>query len=142
MIRLKNYLVKDLLEIMKMAHRREEKTVNTRRFGIIGEKIAQGYLINKGYEILETNFYTKRGEIDIITKKDNCIVFVEVKTRTNLKFGTPAMAVNSTKRKHIKSVAKTFLYLHRLCECDVRFDVVEIFIKDGKCEINHLERIM
>ena len=43
--------------------------MNTRRFGIIGEKIAQGYLINKGYEILETNFYTKRGEIDIITKK-------------------------------------------------------------------------
>lgn len=116
--------------------------MNTRRFGIIGEKIAQGFLINKGYEILETNFYTKRGEIDIITKKGNCIVFVEVKTRTNLKFGTPAMAVNSTKRKHIKSVAKTFLYLHRLCECDVRFDVIEIFIKDGKCEINHLEGIM
>lgn len=116
--------------------------MNTRRFGIIGEKLAQGYLINKGHEILETNFYTKRGEIDIIAKKDNCIVFVEVKTRTNLKFGTPAMAVTFTKRKHIKSVAKTFLYLHRLYGYDVRFDVVEVFIHDGKCEINQLEGIM
>ena len=111
--------------------------MNTRRFGIIGEKIAQGYLINKGYEILETNFYTKRGEIDIITKKDNCIIFAEVKTRTNLKYGTPAMAVNYTKRKHIKSVAKTFLYLRRLYGYDVRFDVVEVYFDEER--INHIE---
>lgn len=116
--------------------------MNTRRFGIIGEKIAQGYLINKGYEILENNFHTRRGEVDIIAKKNNCIVFVEVKTRTNLKFGTPAMAVNAIKKKHIKSVAKTFLYLRRLYGYDVRFDVVEVFIHDGKCEINHLAGIM
>lgn len=116
--------------------------MNTKRFGIIGEKIAQGYLINKGYEIIETNFYTKRGEIDIIAQNDKCIIFVEVKTRTNLKFGTPAMSVNSTKRKHIKSVAKTFIYLNRLYKYEVRFDVVEIFINNGKCEINHIEGAM
>ncbi len=50
--------------------------MNTRRFGIIGEKIAQGYLLKKGYKILETNFYTKKGEIDIIVQKNNCIIFV------------------------------------------------------------------
>lgn len=116
--------------------------MNKRRFGIIGEKIVQGYLINKGYEIIETNYYTKKGEIDIICKKENCIIFVEVKTRTNLKFGTPAMAVNSTKKKHIKSVAKTFLYLNRLQKYDVRFDVVEVFVNEGKCKINHIEGIM
>ena len=116
--------------------------MNTRRFGIIGEKIAQGYLINSGYEILKTNFYTKMGEIDIIAKKDKYIVFAEVKTRTNLKFGTPAMSVNSKKKKHIKSVAKLFLYLHKLYEQDVRFDIIEIFIHAGKCKINHLEGIM
>lgn len=116
--------------------------MNKRRFGIVGEKIAKGYLINKGYEIVETNFYTKRGEIDIIAKKHNCIIFLEVKTRTNLKFGTPAMAVNSTKKKHIKSVAKTFLHLNRLYGYNVRFDVVEVFINDGKCKINHIEGIM
>ncbi len=116
--------------------------MNKRKFGIIGEKIVQGYLANKGYEIIETNYYTKKGEIDIICQKDNCIIFVEVKTRTNLKFGTPAMAVNFTKKKHIKSVAKTFLYLNRLQKYDVRFDVVEVFINDGKCNINHIEGIM
>lgn len=116
--------------------------MNKRKFGIIGEKIAQGFLLNKGYEILETNFYTKRGEIDIIAQKNKCIVFVEVKTRTNLKFGTPAMAVNSTKKKHIKSVAKTFLHLYRLNNCEIRFDVIEVFINDGKCEINHIEGAM
>ena len=116
--------------------------MNTRKFGIIGEKIAQAHLCNKGYEIVETNFYTKRGEIDIIAKKDKWIIFVEVKTRSNLKFGTPAMAVNYTKRKHIKSAAKTFLYLKKLYGHEVRFDVVEVFINDGKCKINHMEGTM
>lgn len=116
--------------------------MNNRRFGIIGEKIAQGFLLNKGYDILETNFYTKRGEIDIIAKKDKCIVFIEVKTRTSLKYGTPAMAVNSIKKKHIKSVAKTFLHLHRLSNSEIRFDVIEVFINEGKCEVNHIEGAM
>ena len=116
--------------------------MNKRKYGIIGEKIAQSYLINKDYEIIETNYYTKRGEIDIFCKKDNCIVFVEVKTRTNLKFGTPAMAVNITKKKRIISSAKTFLFLHKLQNYEIRFDVVEVFISDGKCKINHLEGVM
>lgn len=116
--------------------------MNKRKFGIVGEKLAQGYLINKGYEVIETNFYTKRGEIDIVAKKDDCIIFVEVKTRTNFKFGTPAMAVNSTKKKHIKCVAKTFLHLNKLYSKEVRFDVIEVFINDGKCKINHIEGIM
>lgn len=116
--------------------------MNKRKFGIIGEKIAQGFLLNKGYEILETNFYTKCGEIDIIAKLDKCIVFIEVKTRSSLKYGTPAMAVNTIKKKHIKCVAKTFMYLHRLYNCEIRFDVIEIFINEGKCKINHIEGAM
>lgn len=116
--------------------------MNSRRFGLIGEKIAQGYLINKKYEILETNFYAKTGEIDIIAKKNNNIIFVEVKTRSNLKFGTPAMAIDSTKKKHIKRAAKVYIYLNKLFEYDVRFDVVEVFINNGKCKINHIEDVM
>lgn len=80
--------------------------MNTRKFGIIGEKIAQGYLINKGYEILENNYYTRRGEIDIIAKINNTISFVEVKTRNNLEYGSPAMAVNGVKKKNIKVLPK------------------------------------
>lgn len=116
--------------------------MNKRKFGIIGEKIAQGYLINKGYKILQTNYYTKKGEIDIIAKKDKTIVFVEVKTRTNIKYGTPAMAVNYTKKRNIRNVAKIFLHLNGLNNSAVRFDVVEVFFKEGKCEINHIEGAM
>ena len=116
--------------------------MNKRKFGIIGEKIAQDYLRNQGYKILETNFYTKRGEIDIITQKDECIVFIEVKTRTNLKYGTPAMAVNSVKKKHIKHASEIFLTVNKVNEFDVRFDVIEVIIMNGKCDINHLEGVM
>lgn len=116
--------------------------MNTRRFGIIGEKIAQKFLRNNGYKILETNFYTKMGEIDIIAEKDNCIIFVEVKTRTSLKFGAPAMAVDLNKRKRIKNSAKVFLYINKLENRIVRFDVIEVFINEGKCNINHIEGIM
>lgn len=116
--------------------------MNKRKFGIIGEKIAQRYLKDKGYEILETNFYTKQGEIDIISRKDNCIIFVEVKTRNNLDYGTPAMSINTIKKKHIKSTAKIFIHINGLYKYDVRFDVVEVIIKNGKCKINHIERIM
>ena len=116
--------------------------MNKRKFGIIGEKIAQDYLRNKDYEILENNFYTKKGEIDIIAQKSKCIIFVEVKTRTSFKFGTPAMAVNKKKKKHIKNTAKIFLHFNKLNNCEVRFDVIEIFINNGKCQINHIKGAM
>ena len=116
--------------------------MNTRKFGIIGEKIAQGYLINKGYEILESNYYTRRGEIDIIAKINNTISFVEVKTRNNLDYGSPAMAVNGVKKKNIKIAAKVYSCLKDLYSYDIRFDVIEIIIKNGKCKINHMKGIM
>ena len=110
--------------------------------GDFGEECAKKYLEDNGYKILTQNYNCRFGEIDIIALDDNCLVFVEVKTRTNLKFGTPAMAVNFTKKKHIKSAAKTFLYLNRRYGDEVRFDVVEIFINNGKCEIEHIEGAM
>ncbi len=116
--------------------------INKRKIGIIGEKLAQKYLIDKEYKIIATNFYTKRGEIDIIAKKEQCIIFVEVKTRSNLKYGTPAMAVGNMKKNHIKTAAKVFLQLNRLQNCSVRFDVIEIYIIDGKYRINHIKNIM
>ena len=116
--------------------------MNNRKFGIVGEKIAQKYLIDKKYRILQKNYYTKKGEIDIIAKKDNCIIFVEVKSRSNLNFGTPAMAVNNTKIRHIKNSAKIFLHLNKLYKHEIRFDVIEIFINNRKCKINHIKGAM
>ena len=113
--------------------------MNTRRFGIIGEKLAQGYLINKGYEILETNFYTKRGEIDIIAKKNNCIIFVEVKTRSDGMMYSPADAVDFAKRSKIISTAQIYLKDYDM-KRQPRFDIIEVYFKDEKpVKINHIE---
>ena len=116
--------------------------INKRRFGIIGEKIAKDYLSQKGYHIITTNFYTRNGEIDIIAKKENYIDFREVKTRTSNIYGTPASAVNKTKIKHMSDAARVFLRLNKFNKYEIRFDVIEIFIKDGKCKINHIKQII
>lgn len=113
-----------------------------KRIGIIGEKIAQEYLIKNEFKIIETNFLTKKGEIDIIAQKENYIIFIEVKTRTNLLFGTPAMSINNIKKKHIKSAAEIYIYQNRLYKNNIRFDVLEVFLNDGKCKINHIKDIM
>lgn len=111
-----------------------------KELGKKGELIAEKFLIKKGYEIICKNFYTKKGEIDIIAQKNNEIIFVEVKTRTNLKFGTPAMAINYTKKKHIKLSAKIFLYLNQDIKYNsIRFDVIEVFVKGNKYIINHIK---
>ena len=111
-----------------------------KELGKKGELIAEEFLIKNEYKIICKNFYTKKGEIDIIVQKDNEIIFVEVKTRTNLKFGTPAMAINYTKKKYIKLSAKIFLYLNQdIKYSSIRFDVIEVFIKNDKYIINHIK---
>lgn len=115
---------------------------NKRLFGKKGEEIAEKYLKSKKYKIICKNFYTRKGEIDIIALKENCLVFVEVKTRTNNKYGTPAMAVNPTKIKHMKFAAKVFLLLNKFNKYNIRFDVIEIVIKDGNCKINHIKQVV
>ena len=77
--------------------------------GKIGEDAVEKYLKNNGYEILERNFHSRWGEIDIIAKKEKCIVFVEVKTRKSVKYGTPAEFVTGTKIKKIIKTAVLYL---------------------------------
>lgn len=120
----------------------EKYKMNKRKFGNIGEKIAQKYLIKKGYEIITTNFYTRSGEIDIITKNENEIIFIEVKTRTNYNYGRPSESINKNKKKHMKNTARRFLSLNNYSKYNIRFDAIEVIIKNGKCEITHLKQIM
>lgn len=94
--------------------------------GDIGENKAAKYLTDKGYEILETNYKNKLGEIDIIAKDDNRIVFVEVKARATAKYGYPREAVNEYKQRKIRMVAESYLKSKRLLNSYIRFDVIEI----------------
>ena len=94
--------------------------------GNIGENKAVKYLTDKGYEILETNYKNKLGEIDIIAKDDTRIVFVEVKARATAKYGYPREAVNEYKQRKIRMVAESYLKSKRLLNSYIRFDVIEI----------------
>lgn len=113
-----------------------------KQFGNAGEDIAVKYLEEQGYIILERNFYCRQGEIDIIAKDKNEIIFVEVKTRRDTKYGYPSEAVNQQKIKHILKTAKYYLYKNKLLNKYVRFDVIEVLIKNGKFNINHIKQII
>ena len=117
-------------------------TYYNKMIGEKGEKIAEDYLKHTGHKIICKNFYTKRGEIDIIARKSNCLIFIEVKTRTNYKYGTPAMAINYYKKKNLKNAIKIFLYLNNIVNYCIRFDVIEVFLKKDKYKINHIKNIM
>lgn len=111
--------------------------------GQCGEDAACEYLKKKKYKILERNYKNVFGEIDIIVANKNTLVFVEVKTRSSQKFGTPAQAVNYTKKQKIVKTAMGYLS-EMPTDLDIRFDVIEVF---GKAttdkfyleELNHIE---
>ena len=105
--------------------------------GNLGENAAAEFLKGKGYNVLQRNFRCKTGEIDIICIKDGCTVFVEVKTRKNSLYGSAAEFVNYYKQIKIKKAA---MYFIKSEDADMRFDVVEVYHKDGEVtEINHIE---
>lgn len=110
-------------------------------FGKIGEEIATKYLKQNNYKIIERNFRCKQGEIDIIAKEKEEIVFIEVKTRSNIMYGRPSEAVNEAKQKHIKRAAKYYVYLNHLENCYIRLDVIELYYKNNKFYINHIKQI-
>ncbi|KUO52376.1 MAG: hypothetical protein APF76_04900 [Desulfitibacter sp. BRH_c19] len=100
--------------------------MNNYETGRRGELAAQKFLENMGYEIITLNYRCKMGEIDIIAQKDNYIVFVEVKTRRNFKYGLPYESVSTQKQKKIRRVATYYLQANRIFNKDCRFDVVSI----------------
>lgn len=111
----------------------EEKTVelknlHNKKLGEKGEIAAKKYLENKGYEILDTNWTCKLGEIDIVAKDRDSLVFVEVKTRSNLKTGLPEDAVDAKKRKKYECLAAMYIKDTDFVNIAVRFDVVGILV--------------
>lgn len=103
-----------------------------------GEEIASVFLKKKGLKILERNYRTPAGEIDIIAKDGNTLVFVEVKTRTGDLFGQPVEAICQRKRKTMERTALYYI-LKGKQECPARFDVIGIKILSGREEIEHLK---
>lgn len=101
-------------------------TYNKRTIGNEYEDRAVRYLENSGYVIVERNFYCKQGEVDIIAKDKEYLVFVEVKYRRDTKKGYPTEAVNYRKKQRIIKAVKYYLYKNRYDNQSVRFDVISI----------------
>jgi putative endonuclease len=114
----------------------QEFVMNNKEKGYLGEQIALNYLLKKGANILNRNYRIKSGEIDIIAKFNNELVFIEVKSRTSIKFGYPSEAVNYKKINKIINVAKYYLLKNKLDNIDIRFDVIEVYLKNK--EVNHI----
>ena len=115
--------------------------LNNVELGKYGEDKAKEYLESQDYKIIARNFFCKQGEIDLIAKDKNELVFFEVKTRNSLYYGRPVDAVNNIKKKHIFNAAKYYLYKNNLMYSFVRFDVIEVYIKKNKIFINHIKNM-
>ncbi|WP_457576406.1 YraN family protein [Desulfomarina sp.] len=94
--------------------------------GRAGEKEASRFLEKNGYTVLEKNYRRKFGEIDIIARKDDYLVFIEVKTRTGHSHGDPLEAVTDRKQRQISRVAQCYLSEKRLHDTAARFDVIAV----------------
>jgi len=108
--------------------------MNTRDKGGVGEDRAAEYLERSGCEILARNYYIRGGEVDIVFREDGRVVFCEVKSRTQGRFGSPAEAVNKTKRMRICRAALDYASKNKNIDEKYRFDIIEV--DNGR--INHL----
>lgn len=114
-----------------------------KNIGAIGEIKAMEFLEKKGYKILEKNFRKRVGEIDIIAfdPKYNEYVFVEVKTRKNLKFGYPEEGINNKKLQKIQKTAQLWLLNQKLKDPNYRIDIIGIMWDNEAPKIDHIQNI-
>ena len=108
--------------------------------GKSGEEIATQYLIKEKYKILERNFKSKQGEIDIISLVNIDFVFIEVYSMSSLAFCNRKDAVDTKKKKHIYNTAQYYIYIHNLEDEPIRFDVIEIYIMNKVYKLNHIKQ--
>lgn len=108
-------------------------------FGDWGEEIAVKYLEKKGFAIMHRNFRAERGEIDIIAREKDCIVFVEVKTGNSDKFGPPEERISISKRRQLYKIANAYIQNNPTPDVDYRFDAVIVDGTPYKHEIRYYE---
>lgn len=110
------------------------------KLGKLGEELAENYLKCNGYKIIEKNFRSRFGEIDLIAIKNNILSFIEVKTRTSIKYGLPMEAVNYTKQKHIYLTGEYYILKNSIKNKEITLDVIEVYFHNEEdYKINHLQ---
>ena len=109
------------------------------RRGDLGERAAKKHLQKLGLKFLTANFRSSRGEIDLVFRDDDCLVFTEVKTRSSEDWTRPAAAVDARKRRLLSQTALDYLKLLKQPQVKIRFDIVEVLLHDGEVrEVRHL----
>ena len=128
----------NLLEKIKARFAGKAKPEHLRR-GELGERAAKRHLQKLGMKFLAANFRSARGEIDLVFRDGDCLVFIEVKTRSSEGWSRPAAAVDARKRRLLSQTALDYLRLLKNPEVKIRFDIVEVLLADGDVrEIRHL----
>jgi putative endonuclease len=116
----------------------KEKPEHLRR-GALGERAAKKFLQRQGSKFLTANFRSRHGEIDLIFRDDDCLAFIEVKTRSSEDWTRPAAAVNAVRRRRLSRTALDYLRLLKNPPVKVRFDIIEVLLMDGGIrELRHL----
>jgi putative endonuclease len=120
------------------------KSARRQALGRVGESIASAFLEKKGYTILERNWRTPYGEIDLIAQHDDVITFVEVKTRASSSLGPPEISITPRKGEHMRCAAEYFIQHHPELTNDWRVDAVTIQIQAGDSPplIDHFENVI
>ncbi len=109
------------------------------RRGRLGERAARRHLQRLGLKFLTANFRSPRGEVDLIFRDGDCLVFVEVKTRSSEEWTRPAAAVDADKRRRLSQCALDYLRLLHCPPVRIRFDVVEVLLDQGRVhQVRHL----
>jgi putative endonuclease len=106
--------------------------------GKLGEELAEDYLKQNGYTILETNWTFQKAEVDIIAQKEDVLAIVEVKTRSSLDFGLPQDFVKPKKISLLVKAVNEYVITNDL-EVSVRFDIIAVFKEDGDFKVEHIE---
>ncbi len=109
-----------------------------KKLGQAGEQLAADFLKRKGYTIVQRNFRCAAGELDIIARDNDYLVFVEVKTRRNHNYGSPLEAVDFRKQRQICRTALCYLQKHSAEDQNIRFDIIAITITATKPLIEHI----
>jgi len=113
----------------------KDRMKDRQQVGKLGEQAAQKFLKKRGYRIRETGFRCRHGEIDIIAQQKDCLVFIEVRTKTNLEFGTPEESITQAKKQRLIASALTYTSTHQNLPPLWRIDVIAIELDDkGKAK--------
>ena len=112
-----------------------------KEIGNYGETVAADFLINNGYNILDMNYRNRYGEIDIVYKKNNIIIFCEVKSRYTNSFGNPIESVTYYKQKQIIKLSQTYLLYKKYHNYNIRYDIIEVIFnnKNASFKLNHIK---